>query len=160
MHGYAFVDTLFSLGPFLIRSVMVAAETRLGGVPGVVAAITLTVSLLGTFPSGVVSLRPHGWDCIGGSSCLTNSMLAGNWAISNPNFNNTDLWWAKTIVSSYAALAINFDGGDPSRTVTQARLLKQLNPEFKVCVCVCVCVCARTAIKPRSSREHHTRTTP
>jgi hypothetical protein len=34
----------------------------------------------------VVSLPPHGWDCV---MCKNNSMLAGNWAINNPNFNNT-----------------------------------------------------------------------
>ena len=46
------------------------------------------VSLLGlvvTLPSAV-SLPPHNWDCV---MCKTNTMLAGNFAINNPNFNNT-----------------------------------------------------------------------
>eukprot|EP00039_Didymoeca_costata_P020874 m.342719 g.342719 ORF g.342719 m.342719 type:complete len:439 (-) comp21751_c0_seq1:144-1460(-) len=80
----------------------------------------------------VVSLPPHGWDCI---SCKTNTMLAGNWAINSPYFNNSDLWWATTIVSSYSAVALNFNSADPSETVQQAKILKSIaasmNREFK-----------------------------
>lgn len=61
-------------------------------------------------------------------------MLAGNWAINNPNFNNTDLWWANTIVSSYAAVAVNMNHQDPSLTVEQARIMKKINPNFKFLV--------------------------
>ena len=81
--------------------------------------------------SVVLALPPHGWDCI---SCSTNTMLAGNWAINNPNFNNSDLWWAHTITSSYAAVALNMNHGDPSLTVEQARILKKINPKFKFLV--------------------------
>lgn len=58
-------------------------------------------------------------------------MLAGNWAINNPNFNTSDLWWAETIVSSYAGVALNFNSFNVSATVEQARILKNLNPNFK-----------------------------
>jgi hypothetical protein len=58
-------------------------------------------------------------------------MLAGNWDIHNPNFNNTDLWWADTIVSSYAAVALNLNAADPQLTVQQARIMKRINPNFK-----------------------------
>ena len=36
----------------------------------------------------VISLPPHNWDCI---MCKTNTMLAGNWDIRSPNFNNTSV---------------------------------------------------------------------
>ena len=61
-------------------------------------------------------------------------MLAGNWAINSPYFNNTDLWWAHTIASSYSALAVNMNSRDPSITVQQARILKNINPNFKFLV--------------------------
>lgn len=77
------------------------------------------------------SLPPHGWDCI---LCDNSTMLAGNWAINNPNFNTSDLWWARTITSSYAAVALNMNAQDPSATVEQARIFKQLNPNFKFLV--------------------------
>lgn len=83
----------------------------------------------------VASLPPHGWDCI---SCESNSMLAGNWAIKNPNFNNSDLWWATAIVTSYASVAVNMDNSDPSLTVQQAQILKRIaathNPGFRFLV--------------------------
>jgi hypothetical protein len=81
--------------------------------------------------SSVGSLAPHNWDCI---ACETNSMLAGNWDINNPNFNNTDLWWAKTIASSYAAVALNLNSANTSITVEHARILKRLNPKIKFLV--------------------------
>ena len=77
------------------------------------------------------ALAPHGWDCI---SCPSNSMLAGNWDVNNPNFNNTDLWWAETITSSYAAVALNMNFANTSITVEQARIMKKLNPHFKFLV--------------------------
>ena len=86
--------------------------------------------LVATLPS-VVSLPPHGWDCI---ACLNNTMLAGNYDIRSPYFNNTDLWWAHTIVSSYAGVALNMNPFDPSLTVQQARILKKINPKFKFLV--------------------------
>lgn len=66
--------------------------------------------------------------------CKNNTMLAGNWAINNPNFNTTDLWWAETITSAYASLAVNMNHGDPTITVEQARILKKMNPNFKFLV--------------------------
>eukprot|EP00911_Craspedida_sp_UC1_P000441 UC1_evm1s334 len=61
-------------------------------------------------------------------------MLAGNWAIRSPYFNFTDLWWARTISSSYASVALNFDAFSPNITVAQARVLKQMNPNFRFLV--------------------------
>ena len=75
-----------------------------------------------------VSLPSHGWDCI---ACQNNTMLAGNWAINSPYFNNSDVWWAHRIVSSYAAVAVNLNNQDTSITVEQAKILKTINPNFK-----------------------------
>lgn len=91
---------------------------------------TAVVFMLSTL-SAVVSLPPHGWDCV---TCENNTMLAGNWAISSPYFNNSDLWWAHAITSSYASVAVNMNHGDPSLTVQQARILKQINPKFRFLV--------------------------
>mmetsp|Transcript_5036 Transcript_5036/g.15329 ORF Transcript_5036/g.15329 Transcript_5036/m.15329 type:complete len:443 (+) Transcript_5036:20-1348(+) len=93
-------------------------------------ALAAAIAVL-VLPCAVQALPPHGWDCI---SCGSNSMLAGNWAINNPNFNNSDLWWARTITSSYASIALNMNAGDPSLTVAQARILKKMNPKFKFLV--------------------------
>ena len=88
----------------------------------------MRVLLFLCFIFSVVSLPPHGWDSIVGH------MLAGNWDINNPNFNNTDLWWADTIANSYAAVALNLNNLDPSITVDQARILKKINPNLKFLV--------------------------
>lgn len=90
----------------------------------------LGVAVLVTLPF-TLALPPHGWDCI---NCETNTMLAGNWAINNPNFNNTDLWWAHSIASSYTGVALNMNFFDPSVTVKQARILKTINPKIKFLV--------------------------
>ena len=59
---------------------------------------------------------------------------AGNWAINSPNFNNSDLWWAHTITSSYAAVALNMNANNASLTVEQARIMKKINPKFRFLV--------------------------
>jgi len=97
-----------------------------GGSPLYAAALASALTV--AFIPSTVSLPSHGWDCV---SCKNNSMLAGNWAINSPNFNMTDLWWAHTIVSSYAALAINLDNHNTSVSVEQAKILKSINPNFK-----------------------------
>jgi hypothetical protein len=62
-------------------------------------------------------------------------MLAGNWAIRPSSLiNTTDLWWAKTIVSSYVGVALNINPFNHSITVEIARILKKLNPKFKVLI--------------------------
>merc|ERR1719182_1367949 len=94
-------------------------------------ALRLAAALTLALPSAVVSLPAHNWDCV---MCETNTMLAGNWAIRNPNFNNTDPWWAETIASSYAAVALNLNRFNTSLTVEQARILKKFNPKLKVLI--------------------------
>lgn len=89
------------------------------------------MALAAGFLSAVVALPPHGWDCV---ACASNTMLAGNWDIRSPLMNNTDLWWAQTIASSYASVALNMNPFDPSITVEQARILKKVNPKFKFLV--------------------------
>ena len=44
-------------------------------------------------------------------------MQAGNWGINNPNFNSSELWWAHTVASSYASVAVNMNNGNTSVTV-------------------------------------------
>lgn len=103
----------------------------MAGFTGAAAAAGASALVLVTVFSSTMALPPHGWDCI---SCKGNSMLAGNWAINNPNFNDTDLWWAHTIADSYAAYAANYNQGEPNITVGHARIMKQINPKFKFLV--------------------------
>jgi hypothetical protein len=51
-----------------------------------------------------------------------------------PCLPRSDLWWAETIAASYAAVALNLDHSDPSLTVGQARILKNLNPKLKLLI--------------------------
>ena len=47
---------------------------------------------------------------------------------------HSDLWWAETIASSYAAVALNLNPLNASITVDQARILKKFNPRLKLLV--------------------------
>ena len=100
--------------------------------------------LAAALPSSCVVAAPlkHGWDCI---ACDTNSMLAANFGSNRPSsvFNLTDPWWAETVASRYAALAMSnfFDGGSYNGSGTNpmvdvARALKKFNPKMKVLVYV------------------------
>eukprot|EP01050_Picozoa_sp_SAG11_P017771 SAG11_NODE_2600_length_3182_cov_3.935777_2_plen_513_part_00 len=54
--------------------------------------------------------------------------------MNSPYFNNSDLWWAHTITSSYAAVALNMNANNASLTVEQAKIFKEINPKFKFLV--------------------------
>ena len=62
-------------------------------------------------------------------------MLAGNWDIRySPIVNTTSLWWVKIIMSSYTGVALNINPFNHSIMVEIARILKKLNPKFKVLI--------------------------